>query len=130
MSLEDVSELNDTVEHLINLLVILIELLKQRLLILVHLPIGLLVVIHGLVFLCQLHHLLTRLEYHLILNVCIGKHLDTEPALLEGVLVIKQVSQHLKVVLDTIQPVHLATQLLLRVLLLLLFLPQLRLHGL
>lgn len=129
MTFEHISELNDLVEHLIDLLVVLVELLHKLHLVLVHVSVGLLVILL-LVFLRHLQHLLPRLEYHLILDVRIGEDFDAELALFEGVLVIEEVPEHLQVVLDSLQAICLVSELLLCVLLFLLFLPQLGLHGL
>jgi len=129
MTLQHISEFNDLIEHLVDLLVILIEFLHQLHLILIHVSVCLLI-INFLIFLSHLKHLLPRFEYHLILDVGIGEYLDAEFALFEGVLVVEEVAEDIQVVLDALQPVNLVRQLLLRVLLLLLFLSELRLHGL
>ena len=129
MTFEHICQLDDLVEHLIDLLVVLGELLHKLHLVLVHVSVGLLVILL-LVLLRHLQHLLPRLEYHLILDVRIGEDFDAEFALFEGVLVIEEVPEHLQVVLDSLQAICLVRELLLCVLLFLLFLPQLGLHGL
>ena len=129
MTFEHICQLDDLVEHLVDLLVVLVELLHQLHLVVVHVSVGLLVILL-LVLLGHLQHLLPRLEYHLILDVRIGEDFDAELALFEGVLVIEEVPEHLQVVLDSLQAICLVGELLLCVLLFLLFLPQLGLHGL
>ena len=88
MTLQHICEFNDLIKHLIDLLVVLIELFHELNLVLIHVSIGFLIV-DLLVFLRHLKHFLTRFEYHLILNIGIGEYLDTELAQLEGVLVIE-----------------------------------------
>ncbi|TNV83051.1 hypothetical protein FGO68_gene5921 [Halteria grandinella] len=113
-----VGHLYNFVEHFVNLLVIGLEFLHQTNLIVIHVSEGVFIVIHLLIFFHHLLYLLPRFEYHLILDVGIRQNLDPQFTLLERVLVIEQILQHLQVVLDALQSIIFVCELLWRILLL------------
>mmetsp|Transcript_17253 Transcript_17253/g.16456 ORF Transcript_17253/g.16456 Transcript_17253/m.16456 type:complete len:241 (-) Transcript_17253:104-826(-) len=118
MQLQFLGNLQELIQHLINLLIILFEFVEETLFVFIELSVSFLIIIYLLlIVLGPFHLLLPCVEYPLVLNIFLIHYVETELLVFIGILVQEDAFEDIKVLLDPCEDFLLALKFLWLVLL-------------